>query len=472
MSSPYSPNPSSRDHKAFLDEIAPWRAAYESAVIAFIAVRNGKDWVITLARIDFVVSWAPEVAEKYFESANVLARRFVLKSNEPDWIDWEALLQEMADGRLRTPEGLLSLQNNNVTLSAHSWTPPNDQWRRDVVFQVDGGRSSILGSNRELEWELKSASPPYDGVADLADDFGLNPQHINDCRIEAIAWHVAEVDMASQVGETDANLACLVAHRVDRNSVAINYRIRLNGATVTRGTLHGNEMAWEKLAKGQKGVGKIQIPKGSVIQCFVIVNGHTHHQYWIANPKTLPNAKRAAFEEHDPGLTTLREFLFDSRRRGYDARDLEFGVSWLFWLHGFSPAAFGPNKRTQDAPDLLVTAPNGNFLVIECTTGGLKADQKLSKLCERAMSMRRRLDESGHGHLRMIPVIVTPLMRDEVKADIEQAERLGVLVVAKEDLERAIGETLILQDADARFGRAEKTVLDNQRQYEQRDEQA
>ncbi len=472
MNSLRSPNAHSSDHRAFLDKIAPWRAAYESAIITFIAVRNGQEWVIAHARIDFVVSWVPEVATKYFESANVLARRFVLKSGEPHWNDWEALLQEMADGKLRTPDGLLSLQNNNINFSTNSWTPANDEWRRDVVFQVDGGRGSILTNNRELEWELKSASPPYDGVADLADDFGLNPQHINDCRIEAIAWHVAEVDMASQVGETDANLACIVAHRVDRNSVAINYRVRLNGVTVTRGTLHGSEMAWERLAKGLKGVGQIQIPKGAVIQCFAIVNGHAHHQYWIANPRTLPNAKRAAFEEHDPALTTLREFLFDSRRRGYDARDLEFGVSWLFWLHGFSPAAFGPNKRTQDAPDLLVTAPNGNFLVIECTTGGLKADQKLSKLYERAMSLRRRLDESGHSHLRMIPLIVTPLARDEVKADIEQAERLGVLVFTKEDLERAIGESLILQDADARFARAEKTVLDNQRQYERRGEEA
>ena len=88
------------------------------------------------------------------------------------------------------------------------------------------------------------------------------------------------------------------------------------------------------------------------------------------------------------------------------------------------------------------------------------------------MSLRRRLDESGHSHLRMIPLIVTPLARDEVKADIEQAERLGVLVFTKEDLERAIGESLILQDADARFARAEKTVLDNQRQYERRGEEA
>ena len=72
----------------------------------------------------------------------------------------------------------------------------------------------------------------------------------------------------------------------------------------------------------------------------------------------------------------------------------------------------------------------------------------------------------------MIPLIVTPLARDEVKADIEQAERLGVLVFTKEDLERAIGESLILQDADARFARAEKTVLDNQRQYERRGEEA
>lgn len=151
----------------------------------------------------------------------------------------------------------------------------------------------------------------------------------------------------------------------------------------------------------------------------------------------------------------------------YDARDLEFGVSWLLWMHGFSPATFGPNKRTQDAPDLLATSPNGNFLVVECTTGGLKADHKLSKLHERSTSLRRRLDEAGHSHVRLLPMIVTPLPRAEVRADIEQAEGLGILVVAKEELERAISESFVFPNAEFRFSAAEKTAQDNQRQHQE-----
>ncbi len=79
------------------------------------------------------------------------------------------------------------------------------------------------------------------------------------------------------------------------------------------------------------------------------------------------------------------------------------------WLQS---SGLRPNKRTQDAPDLLVTAPNGNFLVIECTTGGLKADLETFEALRTGNEfVDGGFDESGHSHLRMIPLIVTPLAR-------------------------------------------------------------
>jgi hypothetical protein len=398
-----------------------------------------------------------------FASANILAQRFHLE--EPDWRVWEELLQGVANGNLMTPDGVIPLRKSMPDYSRRVWSPQDEQWRRDVVFHVSGG-NTLSSGNKDLDWELKAADPPYVDLIDLLSEFGLNAQQLGRAHIEVVALHAAEIDVTSDVGDADANLACLVANRVASEDVAINYRVVLGGGTVKRGTLRGADMAWEQRPTARRGVGKIEIPSGALIQCFAIVNGHAHHQFWLANPRTLPNPNRAAFEQYDPSLSTLQEFLSDAPRKGFDAHDVEFAVSWLLWMQGFRPAVIGANRRTRDAPDLLVTSPGGHFLVVECTTGPLKADHKLSRVHERAISLRRRLNDSGHSHLRVLPAIVTTLRRDEVKADIEQAERLGILVVTREELEQGVTQSFVLQNADALFANAEKTVLDNQRQYE------
>ena len=85
---------------------------------------------------------------------------------------------------------------------------------------------------------------------------------------------------------------------------------------------------------------------------------------------------------------------------------------------GFSVIHFGGTPKTSDAPDLIAVTPQGHYAIIECTTGLLKAANKLPHLVERAEKTRQALIASGHGYLRVLPIIVTNKRRDEVKADL------------------------------------------------------
>jgi hypothetical protein len=125
---------------------------------------------------------------------------------------------------------------------------------------------------------------------------------------------------------------------------------------------------------------------------------------------------------------------------------------------GFSVAHLGATDKTQDAADLIVTTPTGHFAVVECTTGLLKADNKLPLLVERAARVRRGVDASNNKHLRVLPVIVTSRTRDEIKADIEQAERLGILVLSRENLDQAVNNTLVLPNAEQLYEQALQEV--------------
>jgi hypothetical protein len=77
---------------------------------------------------------------------------------------------------------------------------------------------------------------------------------------------------------------------------------------------------------------------------------------------------------------------------------------------------------------------------------------------ERAENIRRRLAESGNRHLHVLAIIVTSKTRAEVMADVEQAERLKVLVLTREDLEQYVARTLAPPNADQLFDQGEQAV--------------
>jgi hypothetical protein len=95
----------------------------------------------------------------------------------------------------------------------------------------------------------------------------------------------------------------------------------------------------------------------------------------------------------------------------------------------------------------------------------LKAESKLQNLIDRTEAVRRRVDASNNRHLKVMPVIVSSKTRDEIRADLEQAERLGVLVLSREDLlHLADVRTLIPPNADVLYAEAEQTIRTSQEQ--------
>ena len=125
---------------------------------------------------------------------------------------------------------------------------------------------------------------------------------------------------------------------------------------------------------------------------------------------------------------------------------------------GFSVAHLGGTQRTQDAADLIATTPHGHFAIIECTTGTLRTENKLPLLVARAETVRQRLAASNQSHLHVLPVIVTSRTEAEIQADIEHAERLGILVLSREKLDRIVTQTLVTPNTNQLYDEAEASV--------------
>ena len=81
-----------------------------------------------------------------------------------------------------------------------------------------------------------------------------------------------------------------------------------------------------------------------------------------------------------------------------------------------------------------------------------------SRLPDSAISGKGGLVASNNKHLRVLTAIVTSRPRAEISADIGQAEKLGVLVMSRENLEQAVSRTLVLPNAEQLYEEAIKTV--------------
>lgn len=452
---------------AFFSGIASWEDAYKKfSSFSYFAIKHDGVFVLVQGRL-FLNTMPSDIPVAHFQTENIRAGHFLIGELDTSARDVVALF---TTGKV-------------VGLNDELWFPPGDSGRYSAYYMPfhpeglqNGNRIDVLtltGARQTehirqpyFDWEVKAASTPYDNIAELLLEYRLGTLRSDAANVEIIAFNVAVVDLSSVVTGTKARPAVLLVDGLNPEKMTLGYRVYSQGRVVQRAAIQGTAMQWNPHDALRRGITEVDVPPGAVLHCIASYAGIAQHQGWLSDPSTVQNPQRSAYEVFDDKLQILHDFLAKSQSRGRDARDLEAGVSWLLWMLGFSVAHLGGTDKTQNAPDLIATTPRGNFAVIECTTGLLKAENKLALLVERTEVLRRRLEVSGHQHLHVLPVIITSKSQEEIKADIEQAERLGVLVLTRESLEKAVLRSLVLPDAEALFAEAEQSALMVQEKYQ------
>ncbi|MEX3762556.1 hypothetical protein [Paraburkholderia phenoliruptrix] len=121
----------------------------------------------------------------------------------------------------------------------------------------------------------------------------------------------------------------------------------------------------------------------------------------------------------------------------------------LLYMLGFSVDPLAASHMS-DGPDVLASTPDGDLAVIECTTGALNNDGKLSKLLLRLNTAQDRLTSMGHKHARCVAVMVTTLHSEHL-TDVQEATRKGIVVLTAEGLNSLLGRTKSTPDANRLF---------------------
>ncbi|MDQ7250565.1 hypothetical protein [Dongia sedimenti] len=438
----------------FFAAIEPFEAAHRNCSFSYLAVKHESAFVLVQGVI--YLTPFPKLPHSHFTSENVWAGRYLLADLGQSARE---LVRQLLLGRVSTPQGEVVFPTTQD--GAHSaWMQPFhpiglQNQNRTMVLQIKGGDQQSYIRQPFFDWELKAASMPFDSLQELTNEYGVGGLFNDRVTVEIYSPNMAAVDFTSPIAGTEAEIVVRLANGLLPDNFALGIKILHQGRVTERRRRDGRDFRWSQEPDFQRGTLAVTIPEAAVLQCVASYNGVAQHFGWLADPTTTQNPRRAVYETFDPQLALLSEICNRPTMRGQQARDLESAVAWLLWILGFSVTQLGNTPSMQDAADLLATAPTGHFGVVEVTTGMLKAENKLSLLHDRAQAVRRNLELSGFKNQRILTIMVTSQPRSDVEVDLDQAEKLGILVMTREDLNEMIQRSRFPQNADRLFEEAE-----------------
>jgi hypothetical protein len=310
-------------------------------------------------------------------------------------------------------------------------------------------------------WILRAQPEPYDSIQDLLNTFAVAGLPI---QARVVMSAIAVIDHTSSVVGEDAVIRVRLANGLDTADFRLGYRILLREGVNSRASLHGGAFKWSQ-GEGntyQLGETTLKVPISAVLQCYAVFKEHAFHYWWIGDPKSPHNARRGLLQLYDPELERTTNSLVRQLQKG-KSRNFEASVAHLLWMAGFSPIHFGENLT--DAPDIVALTPNGNAVVVECTTGGLRSDNKLQKLLDRTMEIREHFKISGVEQIRVQPVVVTSRPQSEVELDVPEFERRGILVFTQDALKQLLVRTIVPYDAEESFSELERAALNAMQEH-------
>lgn len=461
------------DHDAqlvaeFFESCSPMMGGYRHSTFSYVAAKTKDGLVLLHGRIRLGIFPLDAGAPSSFETRSVCAGRIALQNG---YEQARELVAALLNGSLKTSHGNLRLVADDGDRHAAHFAPFHDEGlksqNRLSVLSISGHRPESYLRQPDLDWELKAAETPYDSLTDLLLEFGLGAHRVDATRLEIIADTVAFVHSSSRVEGTKASIVLRVAKGLDTNRVTLGYRLLDGHRVVVRARENGSKFHWDEREGLLHGELTLDVSKAPVVHTIANYAEIAQHHYWLSDPSRLPNAHRTAFEAFDEQLALLREAFDNADGRSYQARDMEAAVSWLLWLHGFQVAHLGGTQKIQvPGPDILAITPySGHIAIIECTTKHLGSDKKLPDLVANAEKLRRKLDGADQSHRKLLKVLVTTLRADDIAAEREQAERLGVLILTREDIDSAINRSIALPNAEQIYAEAFEAAQAVQAKY-------
>ncbi|MDR7298245.1 hypothetical protein J2X16_003608 [Pelomonas aquatica] len=409
----------------FCAQLAPVEQAFIShAALGYCALRRDDRWFLYSARLrlDSTMTATPAT----FKTSQVIAGRIPIDTRSRPL---RKVIEELL-GTFAVIDASIHFEaDENGSYSAYAVPHHRSAGERSALatLKIRGGRAWERVDFEEIGWRLRGSEIAFESLAELCAecDTGDEPGSL-----EIVAAPVMRILSTSTAKQNKATVMLSCPGELEVDLCRLAYRVIQGSTVVHRDSIAGKGLNWRSEDGIYVTTHDIDIPEGALVDCAVSYQGETHQQAWITDRSAVGNPRRAAFEPSDTELLAMQSMLRDEDDK--NGRGFEAAVAWLFWMLGFNPAHLRNSKQHEDAPDILVEC-EGDFVIVECTIGQLKADKR-SNLKARCVNVEKSLAASGNRDAMVLPVLVTRFSHEQVTADLDDAAKAGLHVLTRDDM--------------------------------------
>lgn len=431
----------------FKGAVAKWLCEPYSAEIKYIALKNGDSShkILSCALFLWPTASLTPVSTKIYTSQIVAGHEHFSNISLKGLHE---LISGIESGNLELGNLSLTLEQKSE-LSFYSEMISNDRWFCDAHLIVRGGNqhqfSAIELAN--LNNELRLNDLPFDGVTDL-----LNYLQLPNCissgenpRLEVrISPPIDLILNECHLAKGKLQLTLHAHPSLNLNDVSLALRTFSEGHS-TRKQI-AKEVEWVANGDKQIGIYKQDIHDAFASQAILMLAKNPVRRQFFDDITKVPNRRLSVLSFFDKELKRLKSCL-----AGTDAVAFEKAVNSLAYLLGFS----GHILNESDAPDIILSSPNENLVIIECTTKVSDFENKLGKLVDRKNSLIKELENSGDSR-KVYGYLICGLPRDQIVTDEKKLASHKVTLLTRESLHELLErlkfpenlEQLLIQDEE------------------------
>ena len=437
------------------------------ATIAYFAVKKASDFVVVAARMTLGAAAEESNLPRQFETENVRAGHFRLSEIGQKPKDFVNTV--VGPGEFVTPSLRLSFPGNESNAHSSYGRPFEEdalsQSKRVAVLTLNGApKFAFLDQRTEIDWELKASQTPFNGLADLSNEYRLGNLQGSNISVDVEVPNALEIDPSSYVRDKTAFISLATQFILDTVEVTLRVRILARGQVLRRESIEGDRIEWADADDPgrQRGTLELDVPSGATVHCIAVYGQLAQHERVIVDASG-ENQLRLALDSvgAGAGVDSIRQALHNEGDFKNNAPALESALASLASLLGFQVLHLGLGRRTKDAVDVVARCNSGGLLLIECTMAVLKQD-KVSNLVARTARLRQYLVERDFPNIQVVPVIATTMTAAELYTSVDKVERDGVLVVCREQFDEWLDLSLAAPDADRLFATMAQRLADAQ----------
>lgn len=365
------------------------------------------------------------------------------------------ILERLENGKLSLDNLELTLESKS-SLSYFSEMISNDRWFCDAHLLTLGDALDLFNTVEiaKINSELRLGQLPFDGTHDLFDYFSLQ-DCISTYKQPQIEIRISPpIDLISNQchtsnGKFNLTLNAHPSLKIKNVSLAIRTFTAPNQSLPLRKQVAEN-INWLQENDRQIGTLEIDVEKAFTSQAILMLGTNTIRREFFEDIAKVPNRRLFTLSFFDKELKRLKLALY-----GSDSDQFEKAVNSLAYLLGFS----GCLMNETNAPDIILSSPDENLVIIECTTKISDFSSKLGKLVDRKNSLMKELHDLGDPR-KVYSYLVCGLPKDQITINERELATYKVTLITQESINDLLNKLKFPQNLEKLLVEDE-TALEN-----------